>query len=234
VTLALAAAGTAGFGYTKRQTLKLASELDRARAQGATTFDQLDTCVAAHQLSQQRARDCTEERTRIETANRQALSSLEADSDAVERELNRRLGAAKRQTRTCEKEHSDATEAWDDERSSLTTALADEKTRHTELETALASTVQKATDLEKELERQNQARKACENTNKLTSESRDECREDLASCIQDRDTCTAEPDVAQQPPRSPPSPAIATPPAPGKPAAGSAGEGKSSASAPQP
>ena len=113
---ALVAAGVTAYGYSKRQTWQLASELERARAQGATTFDQLDTCVAAHQLSQQRAQQCADDRNHQKQAHQEALSALEADSDAVERELNRRLATAVGRTRTCETDHAGALRAWDEER----------------------------------------------------------------------------------------------------------------------
>jgi hypothetical protein len=234
-SVAVVAAGATLFGYTKRQTWRLATELERARAEGATTFDQLDTCVAAHQLSERRGRECSDDQARTREAHRQTLTSLEADSDAVERELNRRLGAATRRAGVCEKAHDDDSQAWGEERSRLTTAIADEKARQTELESTLASSERRATELEQELERQRTARKVCESAAQHSSASRDECREDLAFCIQDRDTCLApEPQVAG--PKSPaaPAPTPASPPAPSKPVGGASGDGTGAASAPRP
>src|SRR6185436_12086840 len=48
------------FAYSKRNTLRLASELAAARAEGAASFDKLDTCAASHQLAQRETQACRE------------------------------------------------------------------------------------------------------------------------------------------------------------------------------
>ncbi|MEO7330654.1 MAG: protein kinase, partial [Minicystis sp.] len=49
--LLLAAAGAGAVMYGKRETLRVAGELERAREEGAKSFDKLETCAAAHRMA---------------------------------------------------------------------------------------------------------------------------------------------------------------------------------------
>ncbi len=77
--------------YSKRELLLLAGELSRVRAQGAQSFDKLDTCVASHRLAraetescrQQRAADLSAYQTAIAQAGKGASGSAAERSHAV-------------------------------------------------------------------------------------------------------------------------------------------------------
>ncbi|PIE05624.1 MAG: hypothetical protein CSA75_03775, partial [Sorangium cellulosum] len=53
-----------GYGYSKRETLRLASALEQAQALGKEQFDKLETCQSAHQLSQREKQKCEAQRNR--------------------------------------------------------------------------------------------------------------------------------------------------------------------------
>jgi eukaryotic-like serine/threonine-protein kinase len=73
--LVLAAVGGV-YAYSKRELLRLAGELGRARAEGAASFDKLDTCVASHQLAKREAAACRDERAHEQQGYRAALEHL--------------------------------------------------------------------------------------------------------------------------------------------------------------
>jgi hypothetical protein len=75
--LAIAAAG-GFFMYSKRETLALASQLERAQKEGAESFDKLDTCVASHSIEKSAAAGCRE-------ARKKDALEYQATLDAVKR-----------------------------------------------------------------------------------------------------------------------------------------------------
>jgi serine/threonine protein kinase len=79
------------FAYSKRETLRLASELNRARAEGAASFDKLDTCIASHNLAQHDAQACREARTREETQFKATLEHLARTGGATEAAMSRQM-----------------------------------------------------------------------------------------------------------------------------------------------
>jgi tRNA A-37 threonylcarbamoyl transferase component Bud32 len=81
--LAMAAAG-AFFMYSKRETLALASQLERAQKEGAESFDKLDTCVASHALEKSAALSCREARKKDESEYQATLDAVKkAGSETV-------------------------------------------------------------------------------------------------------------------------------------------------------
>ena len=62
--LGVALLAAVGVAYGHRETLRLARELERARAEGAASFDRLDTCVAAHRVADREAVACSAARAR--------------------------------------------------------------------------------------------------------------------------------------------------------------------------
>lgn len=76
----LAAAALGGVALWKRETLRLAGELEEARARGAESFDKLDTCVASHAVAKREANVCTDELGREREEHEKTLTSLAAAS----------------------------------------------------------------------------------------------------------------------------------------------------------
>ncbi|NUQ74667.1 MAG: protein kinase, partial [Polyangiaceae bacterium] len=73
--LALAAAG-GFFMYSKRETLALASQLERAQKEGAESFDKLDTCVASHAIEKSAAAACRDARKKDEAEYQATLDAV--------------------------------------------------------------------------------------------------------------------------------------------------------------
>jgi serine/threonine protein kinase len=111
----VAAAGGAFFVYSKRQTLRLAAELDRARAEGAASFGELDTCIASHQLAQREATACREVATRQEEEYRAKLRQVAKSGGANEASFARQLQAVEAtcttRMKSCEEEKAVAARA---------------------------------------------------------------------------------------------------------------------------
>ena len=98
--LVLASVG-ALYGFSKRETLRLAGELDRARAQGAASFDKLDTCAAAHRLSQQQKSACELARDDEQSANKRTLSGIQRDKVLAITTLTKRADRNASRLRSC-------------------------------------------------------------------------------------------------------------------------------------
>ena len=75
--LGMAAAGGL-FMYSKRETLALASQLERAQKEGAESFDKLDTCIASHSIEKSAAAACRE-------ARKKDVVEYQATLDAVKK-----------------------------------------------------------------------------------------------------------------------------------------------------
>jgi hypothetical protein len=87
-------AGVAGlFAYSKRETLRLASELNRARAEGAASFDKLDTCIASYGVAQREAASCRDARSKDEADFKAALGHVARSGGASEAAMSRQMQA---------------------------------------------------------------------------------------------------------------------------------------------
>jgi eukaryotic-like serine/threonine-protein kinase len=122
--LALAGIALAGIAagvvvYGQRETLRLAAELRQARAEGAASFDKLDTCVAAHRLSEDRAVACELARSDDQASHAHKLDQLQSSSAAAEDAFSRRLTTVNTQLGTCREDATAAAEAFATERQAL-------------------------------------------------------------------------------------------------------------------
>jgi serine/threonine protein kinase len=115
VTLLLAAGAGALFAYSKRQTLRLASELDRARAEGAASFGELDTCIASHQVARREATACLAAKSHQEEEYRTKLRQLSKTGGATEASFTRQMQALEAtyttRVKSCEDEKAGAARA---------------------------------------------------------------------------------------------------------------------------
>jgi hypothetical protein len=171
--LGLVALGAGYYVYSKRQTLRLAGELERARAEGAASFDKLDTCNAAHELSQSESRACAVARRGEATKHQQAIDGVTAECARERNGLNEQLAASGAKLRQCD----DGTTRLTAERDELQAALADEKTKGAD----------ERRRLEEERDRVDQARKSCESSSEQLTRSQTTCRQQLATCTGGRD-----------------------------------------------
>jgi hypothetical protein len=218
--LLLVGAGATAFGFSKRETLQIAAELERVRAAGAASFDKLDTCIAAHELSQRHVSSCESTRKADTEKHVRTVLSLRTIRERNEGELERRITAATAHVRSCEDdsarartEHEEAYRRVDGELSDARIALADSRRR---LSASRAENKTNASALA------------------ALRQSQSTCRSDLASCIEDRDTCLSPPMAL--PAASGPAPAV-TPAMPVKdapPASGAAADNQDTAPAAQP
>jgi len=102
------------FVFSKRETLRLASDLARARAEGAASFDKLDTCVASHQLSQRESQQCKDARSKDQIQFRATLEQLTRAGAAGPGERGNQVEAIQAtyaaRLRACEDETTSMTE----------------------------------------------------------------------------------------------------------------------------
>jgi hypothetical protein len=192
--------GAAGFAYSKRQTLRLATELERARAAGAESFDKLDTCVAAQKLTHRRAAQCASSWQEDKREFKATLDELSAKGDAAQAALARRLAGHTARLRTCQEDSRKAADAWESEKDELQTSHL----------SAQSSWKAERTTLIKERDTQQRRAQTCQSTVGELGSSRAECQLDLASCIQDRDTCMSAAATSVALPMSVPSPSSPT------------------------
>ncbi|MSP26581.1 MAG: hypothetical protein EXR75_15820 [Myxococcales bacterium] len=206
VRLALAAMLVAGVGaglftYSKRETLRLAGELARVRAAGVASFEELDTCVAAHALTRRDAMACEETRREQDDSHAGELANIAGQSGAARLALERRMDNARLEKRECE----------DDAKTSGQLCTADKKTLTDTLTTRTEGFGRERDRLTGERDDARRKSGICDTGLVLATASRAECQGDLASCIEDRETCMSPPE-----PETPPAPvpAAANPVAP--------------------
>src|SRR5262249_35347935 len=111
------------FAYSKRETLRLASELNRARAEGAASFDKLDTCSASHNLAQHETQACRDARAREETQFKAALEHIARTGGATEAAMSRQMQSLEAtfasRLKSCEDDANSAPKLRGDERERL-------------------------------------------------------------------------------------------------------------------
>jgi tRNA A-37 threonylcarbamoyl transferase component Bud32 len=217
--LLLVGAGATAFGFSKRETLRIAAELDRVKAAGVVSFDKLDTCIAAHEIGQREIVSCETDRKADTAEQARAVLSLRNTSEHNESRFTLRVAAAAVKLRSCE----DGAERTKDEH---TETLRENESKLSQIHTTLGETRRK-------LNASRTAHKAMKKTHTSALASQTACRADLASCIEDRETClgppAALPAAVGPAPKTPPaSPAKEAPPA-----TGNAPDNKGAASAPR-
>lgn len=159
----LAGIGVGALALWKRETLRLAGELEDARAQGAESFEELDTCVASHAVTSHEAKTCRSELVDEQAEHEKTLSALSKQGEgcavAVDqmKELRTKLQSEKLKF------------------------AEDLKTAETECTTAKEKIT---TDLTAERDKFKTERDTCESTTK-------ERETEIATLRQERDTCVA-------------------------------------------
>ncbi len=72
----IGAGAIGGLALWKRETLRLASEVEAARAAGEESFDKLDTCIASHGITTREARVCSKDLSDERAAHEKTLTTL--------------------------------------------------------------------------------------------------------------------------------------------------------------
>lgn len=119
--LLVAALGLIGYGWTKRNTLRLANELARVRAEGAAQFDKLETCAASHRLAVDQVHDCNSLRVRDRTDFQANLERFKATGSAAQAECAEQMMTCTTRLRTCEDMSTAASRTCTSEKEQLVT-----------------------------------------------------------------------------------------------------------------
>ena len=188
--------GLLAWGYSKRETLRLAGELEQARQKGAESFDKLDTCVASHQVARNEVSACRKAREEERAEYKTSLDSIARTGTGSEGEHARQLQTLTNtwgtRLKTCED-----------------TAEAKEKAHLAEkekLEKDKAGMVNERDELKALAEKRNNELAS------LTTE-RDQCVADRNTIANDRDQCRSSIDPYHTP-TNPGKPAPQPAPAP--------------------
>lgn len=174
--LVLGALAVAVVLYGKRETLRLANELEQARNEGAASFDKLDTCVASHKIASSEAAACKAARDRDQAEFQRSLEAISkkgATGDDKLRDLQVMVGSyagrlkvcedgATAAAKTCVEDQNRQIALAEKEKAALTTARDEQKTL--------------AEAREKELATVKSERDAC-------SSERSSCQQDKAACV---------------------------------------------------
>jgi serine/threonine protein kinase len=181
--------GAVAWGYSKRETLRLAGELDKARAQGAESFDKLDTCVASHAVARSEALDCRRERVEERAEFQASLASI-AESSGNSAAQAREMQTMQNRLLACE-------------------VSAEEKLKHAAAEQDRCQAERATLQTERD-----EARTAADTRGNEAAAllgERDQCVADRASIAADRDQCRTSIDPYHTPTPTP-KPALKPPP----------------------
>jgi serine/threonine protein kinase len=110
------AAGAGFYTFSKRETLRLASELQRVRAEGAASFDKLDTCVASHELERRKTQRCDDARKEAEAEHSRTLASVAEGSGSAIQALERKNEIQRIRLWNCQEDADKNAAAWNKER----------------------------------------------------------------------------------------------------------------------
>ncbi|WP_434045897.1 MULTISPECIES: serine/threonine protein kinase [Sorangium] len=176
-------------GVSKRETLRLANELDRARQVGAESFDKLDTCIASHQIAQSDMSACRSAREQDRAEFNETLASLQKSGTATEAEHARQI-------QSLHATHAARLKTWEDRTAEAEKASLADRERLAEAEKARAALVTER-DEARALAEQRAAELAS------VTQARAACDTERVSCIAERDRLRTE---AADPYEAPPSP----------------------------
>jgi hypothetical protein len=175
-----AGAGLFLWGLTHRETLRLARELERARAIGADSFDKLDTCVAAHKLAEHQTASCEAAREEERAGLEATLTETRTSFARTKADLERNLGREKRRVRACADEKHLAAKSCESEREKLEETI-DDKGR------ALTSANAEITKLRKERDDEAADGAVCQGKLDQAVAAQSSCDQKLATCVAERD-----------------------------------------------
>jgi eukaryotic-like serine/threonine-protein kinase len=192
----VAAIGLIGYGYTKRSTLRMANELQKARAEGAQQFDKLETCAASHRIAESESAECKARRERDQADFKRNLDAL-SQSGAAQGACATQIESYTTRLRVCED----------------TAGLA-RKACATEKEQVASEWTTRAGQLAAEKEELKKAADKCTADASRANADLEKARGELKACVL---RVTDNPYV--EPSAAPPPPPAAAPPPPPRPSA---------------
>lgn len=196
VGTALAAGAGGLYLFVNRRNIELANELAKARQEGAESFDKLDTCVAAHAMSQRKARICEQTRRQDGTQYSETISALESK----QAEATNALTLAKGSLKSCEEDAEQA----------ATVCAEEQETMTAKLEEATSSFEDKERTLTEERDSAREELSLVQSRIQSLEAEAQSCQQELASC-------QAHPSELYGSPPGPPKPAPGKTPAPAPP-----------------
>jgi eukaryotic-like serine/threonine-protein kinase len=199
--IAVAGLGLSYYGFTKRRTIELASELEKARADGAASFDQLDTCQAAQDITVRRERACQVARAKDGVVHAAAVATMQTQ----DHEAAKQLLIVQNGLKSCEDDAEAAALTCATDRETLTTSHDQDKTAWAETERQLAQERDEARDTEQ----------ACQTQMTTLETGKRTCEQELVSCRSEPTDIygpvTKGPPATTTPPVAPPPPATPYP-----------------------
>jgi len=131
VGMLLLLGGGAFFMYSKRETIALAGELERARKEGAQSFDKLDTCQASHNLAKNAIASCRHERVQDQAECRASMEAMKKAGSSSQAEAARQIEQLHNlygsRLKACEEQEAAALKKAAEERAKLVDAHAKER-----------------------------------------------------------------------------------------------------------
>ena len=94
--------GAAGVMFSKRETLRVANELQKARKMGSESFDKLETCAASHRMAKMATASCTSSRDTDRAMYKQALEEFEKTGTSADADRARQLQGYATRIKACE------------------------------------------------------------------------------------------------------------------------------------
>ncbi len=169
------AAGLGGAALYKRQTLALAGELERARKEGAKSFDSLNACTTSFDVERSERQTCESDRARERTEHDDTVAALAKTNDggaAITAELQKVKGSCRQDIDNLREGMKTEKATCDSDRTKLTDEFNTEKTKLTNDKTACDKDLSSAREEEK-----------------TAKAEKDQCDVSRQSCIEERDTC---------------------------------------------
>jgi eukaryotic-like serine/threonine-protein kinase len=172
--LLIGAAGGA-VAYSKRETLRVASELAAAQRQGKESFTKLDTCTASYSMARAEADTCASREARERAEYDKSLESLSQSGSMSDAERAREVQRMNGRVKLCEESADKARRSYDED-----LALKDGATAR--LKAQLTAERDQA-----------QAEAAAEKSEAFGMQTeRDACHAERMTCQEERDACRAE------------------------------------------
>ncbi len=94
--------GAAGVVFSKRETLRVASELEKAKKMRSESFDKLETCAASHKMATMAATSCAASRDTDRAMYKQALDEFTKTGTSADADRARQLQSDATRIRACE------------------------------------------------------------------------------------------------------------------------------------
>jgi eukaryotic-like serine/threonine-protein kinase len=94
--------GAAGVMFSKRETLRVASELEKAKKMRSESFDKLETCAASHKMATMAAASCAASRDTDRAMYKQALDEFEKTGSSADADRARQLQSYATRIKACE------------------------------------------------------------------------------------------------------------------------------------